>query len=109
MNFRERVFHIVKQIPPGRVASYGQVATLAGNHRAARQVGWALNTCPSDGSVPWWRVVNREGYLSIRNEDVQAKLEQKMHLEREGVNVDSRLFVEMKTYAWNPGKLFDNN
>ena len=55
MNFREQVFHIVKQVPYGKVVSYGQVALALGNPRAARQVGWALASLSisPDKSVPW--------------------------------------------------------
>ena len=97
-SFRERVFAIVCKIPSGKVASYGQIAALVGSPRAARQVGWAMATAPADGSVPWWRVVNRDGYLSIRGEDLDAKLTQKALLELENVTINSDLILDMKKY-----------
>ena len=64
MNFFETVYKIVKTIPKGKVASYGQIAKLAGNSKMSRQVGWALHVNPSQGEIPCHRVVMKDGSLT---------------------------------------------
>lgn len=94
----ERIYTVVKRIPRGRVATYGQVARLAGLPGRARQVGYALHALASD-EVPWHRVINARGEVSRRavppHEAVQREL-----LEREGVvfGADSRLLL--RRYQW---------
>ena len=66
MNFFEIVYEVVGTIPYGHVMSYGQVARLAGNPRMARQVGWALHALKSEKSVPWQRVVRKDGSIADR-------------------------------------------
>lgn len=89
MNFFQTVYDIVKDIPSGKVASYGTVARLAGNPRMARQVGWALHVNPFEGVVPYHRVVMKDGSLSrgfaFGGEEVQRAL-----LEKEGVGFDEQ-------------------
>lgn len=83
----ERIYEEVAKIPAGKVMSYGQVAKLAGmTPGAARVVGWALKALPDANTIPWQRVVNREGYLTIINPRLDA-LEQRHRLELEGVRV----------------------
>lgn len=90
LNFFERVYDIVRAVPPGEVVSYGQVAFLAGNPRMARQVGWALHTCPAD--VPWHRVVRKDGTLpSFPGEGADR---QRSLLLQEGVLFDENGRVE---------------
>jgi len=104
MNFREKVFQITKQIPQGKVTSYGQVAALCGSPHAARQVGWALASLAksNEESIPWWRVLNSKGYLSIRGTELNPKMIQKSLLEREGVEVDGEaLTVDMQVFGWH--------
>lgn len=103
-NFYFRAYNAVRTIPRGRVASYGQVAAWLGSPRGARMVGWALNGLKPGSKVPWQRVINREGRLSIQNAratpDMQAAL-----LRTEGVEVtESRgnFFVDLKRYGWHP-------
>lgn len=100
MNFKEKAFAIIRQIPAGTVASYGQIAALIDSPRAARQVGWMLATVPAESDLPWWRVVNKKGYLSIRNDDIGAKLKQKELLEAEGVEVNDEFCLNMNNYQW---------
>ena len=93
MNFFHRVYDIVRSIPSGAVASYGQVAFLAGNRHMARQVGWALHSCPED--VPWHRVVKKDG--SLPEFSRESSLRQRLLLEQEGILFDedgrvSRIF-----------------
>lgn len=103
MNFFERVYEAVKKIPEGRVATYGQIACMAGSPRAARQVGYALHVNPQPFVIPCHRVVNRFGRLApafaFGGEEVQAAL-----LEAEGVCVADG-FVDLEKYIWNPEKI----
>ena len=101
MNFHQRVYALVKKIPKGRVTSYGFVATLLGNPRAARQVGWALFNMTEDREIPWWRVINSKGYISIRNPNAPKEL-QKFLLEKEGIKVSDKFMVDLKKYIWRP-------
>jgi methylated-DNA-protein-cysteine methyltransferase related protein len=86
------ILAVVRAIPPGRTASYADVAEEAiGSRRAARTVGWALASCPAD--VPWWRVVHATGVLAGVNDRVQARL-----LRAEGVRV--RRIQTLDGYRW---------
>lgn len=96
-SFRDRVIAIVRAIPPGRVATYGQVAALAGRPRAARVIGGILRSAPDD--VPWHRVVNAQGGIStyrIGAGDLQAAL-----LAHEGVIV-SEGALDLDAHRWRP-------
>lgn len=95
----ELIYDVVKQIPYGKVATYGQVAALAGNRRWSRVVGYALHVNPDPDHIPCYRVVNRLGEVSkafaFGGENKQIEL-----LEAEGVKfVDGK--VDMKNYQWN--------
>ncbi len=89
MSVFEQVYEIVKQIPYGRVMSYGQIALLLGNKRLSRVVGYALHKNPSPETIPCYRVVNKEGRVSsafaFGGENVQRVL-----LEKEGVKFDRK-------------------
>jgi len=96
-----RVYAVVRQIPRGRVATYGQIARLAGLGRQARQVGYALHALPWEGSAPWHRVVNARGGISLppgRGDDVT----QRLRLEREGVTFDAGGRIDLKRFGWKP-------
>ncbi len=95
----ERIYAVVKRIPRGRVATYGQVATLAGLDGHARQAGYALHSLPDGSDVPWHRVINAKGEISPRNSSDSHEL-QRMLLEDEGIvfSVDGR--VALKKYRW---------
>ena len=82
--FYHRIYRIVRHIPRGRVATYGLVARLAGRPGAARTVGWALSALPDDSDVPWWRVINAAGRISLAAHDHSAVLQRALLL-REGV------------------------
>jgi len=93
---------VVRRIPRGQVATYGQVAALAGFPRAARLVGWILHE--SHESIPWQRVINREGRLSIMHEVLTASVQAQL-LREEGVEVverDDAFWVDLKRYLWQP-------
>ena len=95
----ERIYSIVNRIPKGKVATYGQIARLAGLAGHARQVGYALNALPDELDVPWHRVINAKGEISKRANPVYEQIQREL-LEEEGVvfNQDSRL--SMTGYQW---------
>lgn len=97
----DRIYAIVRRIPRGRVATYGQVATLAGLPGHARQVGYALHALSEGSGVPWHRVINAQGRVSPRAapgwDDVQRQL-----LEREGVVLGHSDRISLERYRWNP-------
>lgn len=99
MNFYNKVYLIVKKIPKGKVASYGQIAFLAGSPRASRAVGYALHKNPEPGIIPCHRVVNREGRLAPAFAFGGSEA-QKLLLESEGVKVKNN-YVDMEKYSWN--------
>lgn len=97
-NSYEKIYDVVRQIPRGCVATYGQVATLAGNRRWARVVGYALHVNPDPDGIPCYRVVNREGRLS----DAFAfggVNQQKILLEADGIAVVDN-HVDLERYQW---------
>jgi methylated-DNA-protein-cysteine methyltransferase related protein len=100
-SFFDRVYLVVKQIPRGMVASYGQIAALLGHPQAARTVGWALNALSGEqaGEVPWQRVINSAGRISISRADLSADLQRAL-LEEEGVEFDVRGYVDWKRFGW---------
>jgi len=95
----ERIYAVVRRIPRGRVASYGQVARLAGLPGRARQVGYAMHALPAGTRVPWHRVVNAEGQISRRRVP-GAELTQRMLLEREGVRFDPGKRIPLAKFGW---------
>ena len=100
MTFRERVLEVVRQVPPGRVVSYGQVALWAGSPRAARQVGGVLfGLRDADGDVPWQRVVNARGGISTYK--VGAGELQVALLRAEGVEVGEQ-GIDLRRWGWAP-------
>lgn len=97
--FKKAVLNVVKKIPPGKVASYGQVALLAGVPGAARQVGSIL--CQYGEVVPWWRVINNAGRISIKCANHTAMM-QKEKLQKEGMVVSEKLKIDIEKYRWLP-------
>jgi methylated-DNA-protein-cysteine methyltransferase-like protein len=97
----DRVYRIVARIPRGRVATYGQIAHLAGLGGHARQVGYALSTLQPGSRVPWHRVINARGEVSRRARP-GAELDQRMLLEREGIRFDARGRVRLQEVQWRP-------
>ena len=92
---------MVSRVPRGRVATYGQVAILAGLPRHARLVGYALNVLPEGTAVPWHRVINAKGEISLRANALGHDELQEVLLRREGVRfVDGRISFER--YGWRP-------
>jgi methylated-DNA-protein-cysteine methyltransferase related protein len=97
----QRIYAIVRRIPEGRVATYGQVASLAGLKGHARQVGYALHALPDETVVPWHRVVNASGGISLRAMP-GGELVQRALLEREGIRLDPRGRVPLARVRWVP-------
>jgi len=103
MKFFEEVYEVVKRIPKGKVATYGQIAAMTGYPRRARMVGWALHANPYQGIVPCHRVVNRKGELSggfaFGGPEVQ-----KILLEKEGIIFNEDGIINLEKYLWKPDK-----
>ncbi len=98
----QRIYAVVKKIPEGKVATYGQVAVLAGLPGHARQVGYALYATPEDLDIPWQRVINAKGEVSLRADPGFAEGYQRHLLEEEGVVFDARGRVSLKRFLWEP-------
>jgi len=96
--FNRAVYRLVKWIPRGRVATYGQIAALLEAPRAARAVGYAMKRCPKGGEVPWHRVLNARGGISLRA-NVSSMLTQRILLEREGIPLRHDR-VDLAQYRW---------
>lgn len=104
MNFYQAVYKITKQIPKGKVASYGQIAALITNVRAARAVGWCLHRMDNDRSVPWHRIINSKGYITTTCRNHNAGMQKKL-LEKEGIKVvkkNNLWWIDIKQYLWQP-------
>ena len=97
----ERIWRIAARIPRGRVATYGQLAALAGLPRAPRQAGYAMAALPSGSRVPWQRVVNARGEVSPRS-DPGGEWVQRALLEREGIEFDAKGRIDLRRFGWRP-------
>lgn len=97
----DAILAIVQSIPAGRVATYGQVAELAGLPGRARLVGTTLGKLPDDSGVPWHRVVNAAGRISPRGDGLSAT-EQELLLADEGVAIDARGRIRLAVFQWCP-------
>ena len=99
--FFVHVYRLVAQVPKGKVVTYGQVAALLGAPRAARAVGTALRYLPGSltRTVPWQRVINAAGGISLRGDVLRAE-EQRWLLEGEGIEFDRHGKVNLKKYRW---------
>jgi len=100
----QRFYAIIRQIPEGQVATYGQVAALAGLPGHARQVGYALSALPEGSDVPWQRVVNARGEISPRSTASAPGWEgfQRHLLQEEGVEIDPHGRLDLERYRWEP-------
>ncbi|HYU32320.1 MAG TPA: MGMT family protein [Thermoanaerobaculia bacterium] len=97
----ETIYAVVRQIPPGRVATYGQVAALAGLPGHARQAGQALRDTPEGLELPWQRVINAKGEISPRGFGLEAGLQRHL-LEEEGVVFDRHGRIDLDRFGWDP-------
>ena len=100
----QRIYAVVKKIPRGRVATYGQIAALAGMPRHARQAGYALAATPEGTRIPWHRVINAQGRISLRLRHWQSGSDdlQRILLEAEGVEFDTGGKVNLQRFQWQP-------
>ena len=96
-----RIYAAIRRIPRGRVASYGQIALLAGLPGRARQVGYALHALPPRSGVPWQRVLNSKGEISLPRDEGSGGLQRAL-LEKEGVRFDAWGRVDLDSYGWRP-------
>lgn len=100
-NFFERVYDVARQIPYGKVTSYGAIAKALGTGRSARMVGWAMNASHNIEDVPAHRVVNRKGLLTGKHHFDGTNLMQQL-LENEGVVVIDNQIVDFDKIFWTP-------
>ncbi len=101
-SFYERAKEVIKLIPDGRVATYGQIAFYAGSSRAARQVAWVLHSSSERDNLPWHRVINRKGKISLKpglGYELQRSL-----LEAEGIAFDEADQVDLNLYGFRMDK-----
>ena len=98
-SFHQRIYQVLAAIPYGTVTTYGDVAQLAGAPRAARQVGGVLKRLPKGSKLPWHRVINRLGTISLTGDNFDR---QKNALEKEGITVSAEGKIDLKRYRWQP-------
>jgi methylated-DNA-protein-cysteine methyltransferase-like protein len=99
-SFRKRVENIIRHIPEGKVATYGRIASCAGVPKGARGVAWILHSCSEKDRLPWHRVVNRKGGISLpphEGYELQMAL-----LQKEGVRFDESGYIDLDHYGWYP-------
>jgi len=97
-----QIYDIVRQVPRGKVTTYGDIAQLIGPGADARVVGYAMANCPDD--VPWQRVINSQGKISLKGDAAQK---QRLRLEAEGIAFDARGKIDLKRFRWSgPGGEF---
>ena len=97
--FLAQIFAVIHQIPEGRVTTYGEIAHLAGYPGYARHVGKALSRLPEGSKLPWYRVINSKGEISLKGDDLER---QKRKLIAEGVAVTESGKVKLRLYKWQP-------
>lgn len=101
MHFRQQVINFIKKIPKGKVVSYGQVAAVCGHPRAPRQVGAVLRGLDITGvNIPWWRVVNNQGIISIKGNWTATKEQQKELLIKDGIKINKDFKINMEKYRY---------
>lgn len=97
--FSNRVKQLIKSVPRGQVATYGQIAACAGNPRSSRQVAWLLHSSSRKDNLPWHRIINSRGTISL---PIGGGFEeQKVLLEAEGIPVDEKGRIRLSKYLWN--------
>ncbi|HKO14878.1 MAG TPA: methylated-DNA--[protein]-cysteine S-methyltransferase [Gemmatimonadaceae bacterium] len=96
----QKIYAAVRRIPRGRVCTYGEIAALAGMPRQPRVVGYALYALPAGSTVPWHRVINARGMVSLRGAIRGSDLPQRLRLEREGVAFDARGKISLARFGW---------
>ena len=104
MSQYNRIYDIVRKIPPGKVATYGQIADLAGLCGKARLVGYALFRVDIEDNIPWHRVINAKGEISYSFQRQGGDYLQKVLLEEEGIEFQSNGKVNLNKYRWQAAK-----
>ena len=100
MSSYKKYYEVVRQIPCGRVSTYGTVATIAGLPGRARQVGYALAALPDEHDIPWHRVINAKGEVSGRSAGTVFEQIQHLLLKEEGIHFDERGRVDLEQCGW---------
>ena len=108
LNFFEKVYDVVREIPFGRVCSYGLIARYLGSPQSARMVGWAMNASHIKKDVPAHRVVNRIGLLTGKQHFEGTNLMQQL-LESEGIQIKENQVVDFEQFVWNPADHLSTN
>lgn len=98
-DFFRKVVLLIKRIPSGKVATYGQIAALAGKEQGSRGVAWILHSCSTAYQLPWHRVINSQGKISFPSDTRNYRI-QKKRLEQEGVEMNSSKKYNMEKYQW---------
>jgi methylated-DNA-protein-cysteine methyltransferase related protein len=99
MSTYDLIYELVERIPEGKVASYGQIAALVACN--PRQVGYAMAALPINSPIPWQRVINSKGAISMRSRG-DGRISQRMLLEEEGVEFRANGTVDLSVYQWEP-------
>ncbi len=99
-DFTSEAIRLIKSIPRGKVATYGQIASLTGFYPSVRRVVWILHSCSKKERLPWHRVVNRRGAISLKPGAGYER--QKEMLQREGIVFDERDRIDLERYRWEP-------
>ena len=100
-DFFDKVYNVVRQIPEGKVTSYGSIANYLGVKKSARLVGWAMNASHGDNSIPAHRVVNRVGLLTGKHHFGGTKIMQQL-LENEGIIIKENKILNLELHFWDP-------
>ena len=101
-----RIHRVVARIPRGRVATYGQIARLAGLSGQARLVGYAMHALPAGTRIPWQRVINAQGGISLPG---KSAIRQRELLEKEGVRFNARGRIDLDAFLWQPRQRYDDS
>ena len=101
-HFYQKVYITVSKIPYGKVATYGQIADLIYAYGSARQVGWALRRLKLPSIIPWYRVINSKGLISMRVSRNGTDWMQKEFLVNEGIKFNKKMKIDINKYLWKP-------
>jgi methylated-DNA-protein-cysteine methyltransferase-like protein len=102
--FTAKVIEIIKEIPEGKVMTYGQIARLAGSPRGARQVVRILHSMSAKYGLPWHRVINSKGEIAVKDDESNSL--QKLFLQGEGVELDGENRINLERYQYHPDRLY---
>lgn len=97
----DRIYEVIRRIPRGRVATYGQIAELAGIPGQPRRIGYALSALPADSGIPWHRVINAQGRISFPAGSGPEKLQRRL-LKQDGIAFDSTRRISLSLFRWLP-------